>query len=202
LPKLPDGIDDDGYRRIRRLMRASVLRAWRANSQVIGGVDPWDVVDEAWTSMAEQSFKSNNDFLPHALAVARNKAIDHLRRAEARRRDRSIDAPAVQEVSGSRGADVDYFRRQEQVDAVARLALWEEAIYEGGVLTDLQRQVFVAVRIAGKSRAAVGRELDPPLTGQRIGQITAEAFITLQRYVKENENTPLRLAEGGTASGR
>lgn len=202
MPKLPDGIDDDGYRRIRRLMRASVLRTWRANSQVIGGVDPWDVVDEAWTSMAEQSFKSNNDFLPHALAVARNKAIDHLRRAEARRRDRSIDAPAVQEVSGSRGADVDYFRRQEQVDAVARLALWEEAIYEGGVLTDLQRQVFVAVRIAGKSRAAVGRELDPPLTGQRIGQITAEAFITLQRYVKENENTPLRLAEGGTASGR
>jgi DNA-directed RNA polymerase specialized sigma24 family protein len=183
-------------------MRASVLRTWRANSQVIGGVDPWDVVDEAWTSMAEQSFKSNSDFLPHALAVARNKAIDHLRRAEARRRDRSIDAPAVQEVSGSRGADVDYFRRQEQVDAVARLALWEEAIYEGGVLTDLQRQVFVAVRIAGKSRAAVGRELDPPLTGQRIGQITAEAFITLQRYVKENENTPLRLAEGGTASGR
>jgi DNA-directed RNA polymerase specialized sigma24 family protein len=181
-------------------MRASVLRTWRANSQVIAGVDPWDVVDEAWTSMAEQNFKRNTDFMPHALAVARNKAIDHLRRAEARRRDRSIDAPTVPEVSGSGGADEDYFRIQERVDAVKRLALWEEAIYEGEVLTDLQRQVFVAVRMDGKSRAAVGRELDPPLTGQRVGQITAEAFITLQRYVKEKENMPLRLAEGGSAS--
>lgn len=191
MPKLPDGIDDDGYKRIRRLMRASVLRTWRANRQVIAGVDPWDVVDEAWTSMAEQSFKSNTDFMPHALAVARNKAIDHLRRVEARRRDRSIDTPAVLEVSGSGGADEDYFRSQEQVDAVKRLALWEDAIYEGGVLTDLQRQVFVAVRIDGKSRAAVGRELVPPLTGQRVGQLTAQAFIELQKYVKEKENRPL-----------
>ena len=139
--------------------------------------------------------------MPHALAVARNKAIDHQRRVEARRRDRSIDASAVPEISGSGGADEDYFRSQEQVDAVKQLALWEEAIYEDGVLTDLQRQVFVAVRIDGKSRAAVGRELVPPLTGQRVGQITAEAFIKLQRYVKEKENRPLRAAEGGAASG-
>jgi DNA-directed RNA polymerase specialized sigma24 family protein len=183
-------------------MRASVLRTWRATSEVIAGVDPWDVVDEAWISMAEQNFESRGDFLPHALTVARNKAIDHQRRAEARRRDRSIDVPAVQEVWGSVGADIDYFRSQEQIDAVTRLALWEEAIYQAGVLTDVQRQVFVAVRIDGKSRAAVGRELDPPLTGQRVGQITAEAFIKLQRYVKQNEDRAFGLAEGGAASGR
>jgi DNA-directed RNA polymerase specialized sigma24 family protein len=168
---------------------------------VIAGVDPWDVVDEAWMSMAEQNFESKGDFLPHALTVARNKAIDHQRRAEARRRARSIDVPAAQEISGSLGADVDYFRSREQVDAIARLALWEQAIYEGGLLTDLQRQVFVAVRIDGKSRAAVGRELDPPLTGQRVGQITAEAFITLQRYVKQHEDLALSAGQEGGARG-
>jgi DNA-directed RNA polymerase specialized sigma24 family protein len=184
-------------------MRASVLRTWRATSEVIAGVDPWDVVDEAWISMAEQNFEAKGDFLPHALTVARNKAIDHQRRAEARRRDhRSIEVPAVQEgISGSVGADVDYFRSQEQVAAVARLALWEEAIYERGVLTDLQRQVFVAVRIDGKSRAAVGRELDPPLSGQRVGQITAEAFIKLQRYVEQNEDRALGAGPKGGAAG-
>lgn len=180
-------------------MRASVLRTWRARSEVIAGVDPWDVVDEAWISMAEQNFERRGDFLPHALTVARNKAIDHQRRAEARRRDRSIEAPAVQEaVPGSAGADVDYFRSREQVDAVTRLALWEEAIYERNVLTDMQRQVFVGVRIDGKSRAAVGRELDPPLTGQRVGQIAAEAFVKLQRYVNSSIDAG---SKGGAAGG-
>ena len=184
-------------------MRASVLRTWRANSDVIAGVDPWDVVDEAWAAMAEQDFASKGDFLPHALTVARNKAIDHQRRAEARRRDRSIDAPAVYEVPGSVGADIDYFRSREQVAAVKRLALWEEAIHADGVLTDLQRHVFVAVQIDGKSRAAVGRELDPPLTGQRVGQITAEAFVKLQGYVKQNEDSaPGAGRKGGGRGGR
>lgn len=180
-------------------MRASVLRTWRSNSEVIAGVDPWDVVDEAWAAMAEQGFATKGDFLPHALTVARNKAIDHQRRVEARRRDRSIDLPEAEEVPGSIGADVDYFRSREQIGAVGRLALWEEAIHEPGLLTELQRRVFVAVRIDGKSRAAVGRELDPPLTGQRVGQITAEAFIKLQRYVKRNEDRALGAGRRGGA---
>ncbi|MGH2805706.1 MAG: RNA polymerase sigma factor [Actinomycetota bacterium] len=201
-PRLPDGIDDDGYKRIRRLMRASVLRTWRANTEVIAGVDPWDIVDEAWISMAESNFESKGEFVPHALTVARNKAIDAQRRVEARRRDHSIDAPLAHEPSGSVGADVDYMRSQEQVDAVTRLALWEEAIYASDVLSDLQREVFVAVRIDGKSRAAVGRGLDPPLTGQRVGQIAAEAFMKLQRYVRSNEDSALvGQGKGGGRSG-
>ena len=28
-PQLPDGVDDEEYKRIRKLMRASVLRVWR-----------------------------------------------------------------------------------------------------------------------------------------------------------------------------
>lgn len=184
-------------------MRAAVLRTWRAHSDAIAGVDPWDVVDEAWIAMAEQGFETKGDFLPHALTVARNKAIDHQRRAETRRRGPSIESPALKEsVAGSVGADADYFRSQEQIDAVARLALWEQAIYQAGVLTDLQRRVFVAVRLDGKNRAAVGRELDPPVTGQRVGQITAEAFMKLQRFVKQNEDSALGAgARGGGSDG-
>jgi DNA-directed RNA polymerase specialized sigma24 family protein len=200
-PSLPDGIDDDAYRYIRGLMRASVLRSWRGSREVIAGLDAWDVVDEAWTSMAENGFESRGPFLPHALTVARNKAVDAQRRVEARRRDRSIDAPLPAEPAGSVGADVDYFRSQDQIDAVRRLALCEEGIYARDLLTDIQRRVFIAVRIEGKSRAAAGRDLDPPLTGQRVGQIVAEALIKLQAYVKSNEDrpegAPTRRGKGG-----
>ncbi len=204
-PRLPDGIDDDEYRRIRGLMRASVLKTWRGNNEVIAGLDPWDIVGEAWISMAQDNFESKGDFVPHALTVARNKAIDAQRRVEARRRDRSIDAPMATEPVASGGADVDFFKSQAELDAVARLALWEEAI-ASDTINDLQRQVFVAVRVHGKSRAAVGRELDPPLTGQRVGQIAAEAFIKLQAYVKNNEDRSRIGAgskrKGGAAGGR
>ena len=201
-PRLPDGIDDDAYRTIRGLMRASVLRAWRGSREVIAGLDAWDVVDEAWTSMAESGFESKGPFLPHALTVARNKAVDAQRRVEARRRDRSIDVPMSYEPADSGGADVDYFRSKEQMDAVRKLALWEEGLYATDTLTDVQRRVFIAVRIDGKSRAAVGRELDPPLTGQRVGQIAAEAFIRLQTYVKNNEDRAEITTRQGRGRGR
>lgn len=173
---------------------------------MIAGLDPWDVVDEAWTSMAENGFQSQGPFMPHALTVARNKAVDAQRRVEARRRDRSIDAPLPYEPADSVGADVDYFRSEERIDAVRKLALWEQGIYESDALTDIQKQVFIAVRIDGKSRAAVGRELDPPLTGQRVGQIAAEAFIKLQAYVKSNEDSSQgdrrTRRKGGAGGGR
>jgi DNA-directed RNA polymerase specialized sigma24 family protein len=195
---LPDGVDDNEYWRIRNLMRVSVLTVWRTKHEVVVGMDPWDVVDEAWASMAQGSFESKGPFLPHALVVARNKAVDALRRTEVRRGDRSLDAPSHRieegepatlhdELTDSPGADVDYFRGRDQVAAIRRLALAEQAIYEAGVLTKAEREIFVAVRVDGKSRAAVGRELDPPITGQRVGQIAAQAFMKIQRYVRSNE---------------
>ena len=174
-------------------MRAVVLRVWRTN-HVIAGLDPWDVVDEAWISMAQNSFASEGPFLPHALTVVRNKAVDALRRGETKRAHRSIDAPLAQEVTGSPGADIDYFKNEEQVTAIQRLALVEEGIYSDDILSDLERKAFIAVQLNRKSRAAVGRELEPPLTGQRVGQIVAVAMIKLQSYVKSNE--------GGGAHGR
>jgi len=194
-PPLPEGVDNEGYTRIRRLMRLSVLRVWRSD-HVIAGMDPWVVVDEAWSSMAQAGFRSEGPFLQFAIRVARNKALDALGRAEARRRDRSLDKPistsddaehrVLADVTvGSPGADADYFSRMEHLDAIQRLALAEEAIYR--VLSDTERSAFLAVRVAGKSRAAVGRELDPPITGQRVGQVIAAATVRIKAYVNEHE---------------
>src|SRR5688500_11338769 len=127
------------------MMRMSVLRIWRAD-QVVAGIDPWTVVDEAWSSMAEGGFNSAGPFLPFALRVAQNKAIDALKRAEARRRDRSLDEPIStggdggdalvlgDVVATATGAEEEYFAREQHLEDVRRLALAEEAIYD--VLTD------------------------------------------------------------------
>jgi len=191
---LPEGVDNEGYARIRGLMRLCVLRVW-GSDRVIAGMDPWVAVDEAWASMAEHDFRSEGPFLPFALRVARNKAVDAKNRAEARRRDRSLEEPiamvggdaepmVLADVTpGSPGADADYFSRVEHVEVIQRLAVAEEAIYD--VLTETERSVFLAVRVAGKSRAAVGRELDPPVTGQRVGQIVAAATMKIRAHVEK-----------------
>jgi DNA-directed RNA polymerase specialized sigma24 family protein len=196
-PVLPDGVDEAGYTRIRGLMRLSVLRVWRSD-HVIAGVDPWVVVDEAWSSMAENGFGSEGPFLPFALRVARNKALDALNRAEARRRDRSLSQPISSGAddseglvlgdvaAGSPGADADYFARVDHLETIQRLSLAEEAIYEA--LSDREREVFLAVRVSGKSRAAVGRELDPPLSGQRVGQLIASATVKVRSYMEQHED--------------
>lgn len=164
---------------------------------MIAGTDPWVVVDEAWSSMAENGFRSEGPFLPFALRVARNKAVDAVNRAEARRRDFSLDRPisapadeseriALTDVTpGSPGAEADYFSRLEHHEVIQRLQLAEEAI--NGVLSDKEREVFLAVRVDGKSRAAVGRELDPPVTGQRVGQMIATAATKIRAYMEEHE---------------
>lgn len=196
-PVLPDGVDNEGYVKIRGLMRLSVLRVWRSD-HVIAGVDPWTVVDEAWGSMAEAGFRSQGPFLPFALRVARNKAIDALNRAEARRRDRSLDAPIAARsddadpivladvTPGAPGAEEEFFTDQEHADVVLRVQLAENAIYS--VLSDREREVFLEAQVNGKSRAAVGRELDPPVTGQRVGQIIADALLKIRTYIDEHED--------------
>lgn len=185
-------------------MRVSVLSVWRVGHDVIAGLDPWDIVDEAWSSMAARGFETKGPFLPHALTVARNKAVDALRRGEARRNIGSIDAPLADEPVDSAGADVEYFRGLDHSAAMSKLALAEEALESPDVLTDVERQVFMAVRIDGKSRAAVGRELVPPLTGQRVGQIAARALMKIQAYVKTNEDRSVAVGtsgRGGPADG-
>ena len=186
-PELPDGVDGEEYKRIRGLMRVSVLSVGRGR-----GIDPWDVVDEAWSSMAAQNFERQGPFRPFAIRVAKNKAIDALRRAEVKRTGPPLDAPLYREdgeeitrkdlLLGSKGADVDYFEDREEIEKVELLSLVEEALHE--VLTATERKVFLEVQYNEKSRAAVGRELVPPVTGQRVGQIIAMATLKIRKHLK------------------
>jgi DNA-directed RNA polymerase specialized sigma24 family protein len=187
-------VDDQEYERIRVRMRISVLKVWKSD-QVIVGMDPWSVVDEAWASMAENEFRCAGPFLPFALNVAHNKAVDVLNRAEARRRDHSLQAPIstadpsegftfADVVPGSLGADSEYFSGLEHQRDIERLALAEEAILT--VLESTERDVFLAVQRDGKSCVAVGRDRDTPVTGQRIGQIVAAATNKIQTYIDEH----------------
>lgn len=209
-PELPDGIDGDEYRRIRGLMRVSVLSVGRGR-----GIDPWDVVDEAWSSMAAKNFERQGPFRPFAIRVAKNKAIDALRRAEVKRIGQPLDAPLYREdgeeitrkdlLLGSEGADVDYFENREEIERVELLALAEEALHQ--VLSETERKVFLEVQFNKKSRAAVGRELIPPVTGQRVGQIIAVALIKIRRHLKAHgrladEASSAEPSEGGGADGR
>jgi hypothetical protein len=43
---------------------------------VIAGLDPWDIVDEAWSAIEEGNFSSKGPVVAHAVVVARNKAVD------------------------------------------------------------------------------------------------------------------------------
>lgn len=195
--ELPEGLDEEGYQRLRDRMRISVLGVWKGHRQVMASVDPWDVVDEAWSSMVASNFKRKGPFLPYALRVAKNKAVDALRRAETKARGPSLDEPigggdddkstGRDLLRGSSGADDDYFRDREHARAVLKLSLIEDAVYEEGVLTETERKVFVGRHFHDKSGAAIGRELDPRISGQAVGQILAKALVKINRYLKDRQ---------------
>ena len=185
-------------------MRVSVLSVGRGR-----GIDPWDVVDEAWSSMAAKSFEREGPFRPFAIRVAKNKAIDALRRAEVKRIGPPLDAPLYREdgeevtrkdlIRGSEGADVDYFEDREEIEKVELLAMVEEALHQD--LTETERKVFFEVQFNEKSRAAVGRELVPPVTGQRVGQIMAGALIKIRAHLKAKGRLTDESLDAGTTEG-
>lgn len=165
-------------------MWASVQRVWRSDYEVVAGVDPWSVVDEAWSSMAAQNFKCSGPFPQFACRVARNKAIDALKRAEVRRTGPPLDAtrqdnegnemPMVNLAASTVSAETEYLDAE-------RLVSITDAIHYS--LNQVERIVFFSVRVDRKSGAAVGRELDPPLSGQRVGQILAGAVMKIHEYI-------------------
>jgi len=173
-------------------MWASVQRVWRGDREVVAGTDPWSVVDEAWSSMAAQQFRSAGPFPVFACRVARNKAIDALKRAEVRRLGPSLDAtrpddegnemPLIPVEASTASAEAEFFDAE-------RLAGITEAIEYS--LTKLEKMVFLAVRVDRKSGAAVGRELDPPLSGQRVGQILAGAVVKIHDSLRALEDDEL-----------
>ncbi|MGQ0680376.1 MAG: hypothetical protein ACT4OM_12105 [Actinomycetota bacterium] len=120
--------------------------------------------------------------------MAKNKAIDALKRAEVRHTGPSLDAtrtdhegnwmPVITPEAISVSAEFEYLESQ-------RLVGITEAIQNS--LTRIERIVFFGVRVDRRSGAAVGRELNPPLTGQRVGQILARATVKIHAYIQLHE---------------
>ena len=200
---LPEGVDRTEYDRLRRLMWASVQRVWRGDREVVAGTDPWSVVDEAWTSMAANQFRCAGPFPVFACRVARNKAIDALKRAEVRRLGPSLDATRPDDEgnemrlvpieASTASAEAEFFDAE-------RLAGITQAIEYS--LTKVEKMVFLAVRVDRKSGAAVGRELDPPLSGQRVGQILAGAVLKIHDSLRALEDEQLSRMVPERAEGK
>ena len=165
---------------------------------MLGGVDPWDVVDEAWSAMAATHFACEGP-APYAVRVAKNVAIDALRRAEIRRPRISLDAPFKSKRSFQDGlnphdvvaaatdsAEDEYFSLGDEAFAAARVSLAKEALFT--ILSDDERKLFLAVRVHQRSGVAVGRQHIPPITGQRVGQIISKVTVKLRAYVTSRQS--------------
>lgn len=170
-------------------MRGSVALRWRGRDEVVAGLDPWEVVDEAWASMAARGFSHEGPFVAHACTVARNKAIDAMKRAEVRRLGPSLDVGEPHALPAVDSAEDAYLEAVEDVESAGLVVLIEDAMRHA--LDEPERRAFVAVRMHGKSCAAVGRESDPPVSGQWIGQLLARAMIKIHRYVTEHHSSAL-----------
>ncbi|MEX0990696.1 MAG: sigma-70 family RNA polymerase sigma factor [Actinomycetota bacterium] len=189
-PNLPEGVDEDEYKKIRRLMRSSVLSAWgKYTNDLVAGMDAWDVVDDSWASMAEKGFRCKGPFRQHACVAARNKAIDRIRRTKPDRVGPSLDALGVSD-SGAGWNEVPgeaiVPSAEETYEEALRLAVIEAAIQ--AALDEREQEIFHMVQIDKKSRAAVGRELDPPMTGQRVGQVLAEAVLKIRAHLQASRD--------------
>jgi RNA polymerase sigma-70 factor (ECF subfamily) len=74
--------DEDAFRSLYRAVQPGLLRYLRA----LVGDDAEDVASEAWYQIARDlcRFDGNGDFKAWALTIARNRALDHLRRQRRR----------------------------------------------------------------------------------------------------------------------
>lgn len=153
--------------------------------------------------MAANQFQCAGPFPVFACRVARNKAIDALKRAEVRRLGPSLDATRPDDEgnemrlvpleASTASAEAEYFDAE-------RLAGITRAIEYS--LTKVEKMVFLAVRVDRKSGAAVGRELDPPLSGQRVGQILAGAVMKIHDSLRALEDEQLSRMVPEPAEGK
>lgn len=153
--------------------------------------------------MAANQFRCTGPFPVFACRVARNKAIDALKRAEVRRLGPSLDATRPDDEgnemrlvpleASTASAEAEFFDAE-------RLAGITQAIEYS--LTKVEKMVFLAVRVDRKSGAAVGRELDPPLSGQRVGQILAGAVVKIHNSLRALEDDQLSKLVPEQAEGR
>lgn len=153
----------------------------RQEHALLGGESPDDVLQTATLALlSHPPSELTTSWEALAVTIARNKAVDAVRRATSGRTSPAADdgPPAAETnviplpTAGQGNNPVDAvaaddealeaeFIASRQQQILLRLA-WE-------VLDDRDRQIFFAIHHLGRSRAEVGRRFG--LTGQRVGQI-------------------------------
>nr|WP_265565656.1 RNA polymerase sigma factor [Streptomyces hygroscopicus] len=170
--------DEDGFRRVYRTVHPMLLRYVHT---LVGGADAEDVMSEAWLHIARDlgSFRGNGDgFRGWAAKVARNRALDHLRRSGRRPliggdENDLLELPsasdtaneALESVSTDRALALIASLPREQAEAVLlRVVLGLDAKQAGRVLGKRPGTVRVCAYRGLRKLAEMLRTGQPPRT--------------------------------------
>ena len=170
----------------------------RSEPSILGGVSAEDVLQDAFEAMLKHATMQREDlsnkWVPLAIRIGANKAIDALRAASKGLRGTehrpklevvSADSPAPG-TEGSEGATIldrspdPNSDPEEEALAICRVQqLWELA---QALLDERELWIYVEIKHKGRTRREVGKELG--LKGQRISQIYEEMTRRLQKHPK------------------
>ncbi|MFF4211051.1 RNA polymerase sigma factor [Streptomyces sp. NPDC001796] len=176
--------DEDGFRRVYRMVHPMLLRYVRT---LIGAADAEDVMSEAWLHIARDlgTFHGDGDgFRSWAAKVARNRALDHLRRSGRRPLIGGDESDLLDLPSASDTAD----EALESVSTDRALALI------ASLPSDQAEAVLLRV-VLGLDAKQAGRVL-----GKRPGTVRVCAFRGLRKLADMlNTGQPPRPAVGRPA---
>lgn len=179
------------YIQIQKVMhpfRAAVGRGdaeARSEQALAGGESPDDVLQTATLALLSYPpSQLTTTWEALAVRIARNKAVDAIRRATSGRRSSSADSGDARDreidvvpLSTGDGGQHPIDALPADVDAAAEFVASRQQLIllrlARELLNDRDRQIFFEVHHLGRSRAEVGRALG--LTGQRVGQIYVQA---------------------------
>lgn len=159
--------DETGFRMLYRDVQPRLLRYLRT----MIGADADDVASDAWLQIARDlgSFQGDYDrFRGWATRIARNRAIDHLRKA-GRRPGISLPIEELPEQAGARDTETDALERLSTERAVALIA---------ALPRDQAEAVLLRV-VMGLDANEAGRVL-----GKRAGTVRTAAYRGLRRLAE------------------
>ncbi|WP_245974004.1 RNA polymerase sigma factor [Thermomonospora umbrina] len=178
--------DEAAFRSLYRDVQPRLLRYLRA----MVGADADDVASDAWLQIARdlRTFQGDYDrFRGWTTRIARNRAIDHLRKA-GRRPGVSLPVEELPEPISVRDTETDALERLSTEQAVALIA---------GLPRDQAEAVLLRV-VVGLDAKEAGRVL-----GKRAGSVRTAAYRGLRRLAQTLDERPNGSPrEGGSEGGR
>jgi RNA polymerase sigma-70 factor, ECF subfamily len=164
--------DEDAFRVLYRAVQPALLRYLR----VLVGEDAEDVASEAWLQIARDlaSFRGDGDgFRGWATTIARNRAMDHLRR----QRRRPIVTGPVEELADSPGPEDTAQSTMDAVATDAALALIAR------LPRDQAEAVLLRVVVGLDAKAAA------QVLGKRPGAVRTAAYRGLRKLAEYLEHS-------------